>query len=159
MLIVLNGVPNSGKTSVAKVLQSKIPNTVHLQVDLLRNMYAWMPIEDAVPVALENTRSLLPSFFKRKMNVILDYPLDPYWHSYITNEIPKDIPIYTFTLKPKLEKVITNRGSREIDSFLVDRIKYLYETDMNSQSMGTFIDNSNLTAEETAKIVLKELVE
>jgi chloramphenicol 3-O-phosphotransferase len=36
MLIILNGVPNAGKTSVAKVIQAKIPNTVHLAVDVHR---------------------------------------------------------------------------------------------------------------------------
>ena len=56
-LIILNGVPNAGKSSVAQILQKQIPNTVHLEVDALRNMFKWMPIDEAFPIALENAPS------------------------------------------------------------------------------------------------------
>ena len=66
VIIILNGVPNAGKSTVARLLVEKLPNTAHLEIDLLR----------------------------------------------------------------------------EITSELRERIKYLYSTDMNDPSIGTFIDNS-----------------
>ena len=157
MLIILNGVPNAGKTSVAKVLQAKIANTVHLEVDVLRNMFEWMPIEHAVPIALENARSIIPNFLSRGMNVVFDYPLDLYWHSHLTKDLPEGLKIKTFTLRPRLEVVMRNRGEREITPEFSERIRYLYGTDMNDSSLGTFLDNSDLTAKDTAIIILKEL--
>jgi Chloramphenicol phosphotransferase-like protein len=157
MLIILNGVPNAGKTSVARVIQAKIPNTVHLEVDVLRNMYEWMPIEDAIHIALENAKSIIPNFLDRGMNVVLDYPLDPYWHSYLVNNLPKGISVHTFTLRPRLDVVTKNRGDREISSELLERIKYLYATNINDPSLGVFIDNSELTANDTAVIILEQI--
>lgn len=157
MLIILNGVPNAGKTSVAKVLQARMPNTVHLEVEVLRNMFEWMPIGDAVPIALENAKSILPNFLRRGMNVVFDYPLDVYWHSYLVKDLPEGVQVRTFTLCPRLEVAMRNRGAREIAPEFAERIKYLYETDMNDPSLGMFIDNSELTAIDTATVILEEL--
>ena len=158
LIIFLNGVPNAGKSSVARVLQSKINNSVHLEVDLLRSMYEWMPLADAIGVATENAKSIIPNFIKRGMNVIVDYPLDPYWHRYLLEGLPQDLKVYTFTLKPQLEVVAKNRGGgREISPELSERIKFLYNTDMYDPSLGTFIDNSELSAEATAAIILKKI--
>ncbi|WNN88304.1 hypothetical protein [Gloeocapsopsis dulcis] len=142
---------------MAKVIQAKIPNTVHLEVDALRNMYAWMPIEDAIHIALENAKSIIPNFLHRGMNVVIDYPLDPYWHSYLVNDLPEGIKVQTFTLRPRLDVVTKTRGEREISSELSERIRYLYATNMNDPSLGVFIDNSELTANETAGILLEEM--
>jgi Chloramphenicol phosphotransferase-like protein len=157
MLIILNGVPNAGKTSVAKVIQAKISNTVHLEVDVLRNMYEWMPIEDAIHIALENAKSIIPNFLNRGMNLVLDYPLDPYWHSYLVNDLPEGIKVQTFTLRPRLDIVTKNRGERDISLELSERIRYLYTTNMNDPSLGIFIDNSELTANDTAGIILEKM--
>ena len=157
MIIILNGVPNAGKTSVARVIQAKIPNTVHIEVDVLRNMYEWMPIDDAIHIALENAKSIIPNFLDRGMNIVVDYPLDPYWHSYLINNLPEGITVKTFTLRPRLDVATKNRGGREISSELSQRIRYLYATNMNDPSLGVFIDNSELTANDTASIILEEM--
>lgn len=41
MIIFLNGSKNSGKSTVAKILQDKLPNTAHVEVDNLRDFISW----------------------------------------------------------------------------------------------------------------------
>jgi len=65
--------------------------------------------------------------------------------------------IYFFTLAPNIEKVITNRGSRELEDSEVERIKYHYNIGIHSPSFGEIIDNSNQTPEETVKCILTKL--
>ena len=157
-LIILNGVPNAGKSSVAQVLQREIPNTVHLEVDALRNMFKWIPIDEAFPIALENALAIMPNFFARGLNVVLDYPLYLDWYNRIVREAEShNVTIHTYTLRPALNVVSQQRGAREISPEMSDRIKKLYLTDMHDLSIGKHIDNSNLTAEQTAAIILSDL--
>ncbi len=41
MIIFINGPINSGKTTVAKILSSKIPNTVNVEIDNLHEFIDW----------------------------------------------------------------------------------------------------------------------
>ena len=156
MIIILNGVPNSGKSTVARLIVERLPDTAHLEIDLLREMVHWMPLEEAIGVAFDSAIALLPEFMKRGMIVVIDYPLDLVWWDYIRTPAEEfGVPVYTFTLCPRLEVAIQNRGIREITSELRERIKYHYSTDMNDPSIGTFIDNSDLSPKETADRVLR----
>lgn len=42
MVIIINGPINSGKTTLAKILWEKIPNTAHVEVDKIREFIDWM---------------------------------------------------------------------------------------------------------------------
>ena len=109
-----------------------LPDTVHLEVDVLRHMHEWMPIETAIEVAMENAIAILPNFLKREMNVVFDYPLDLFWYDYILKGVEgAEAKIHTFTLCPNLDVVMQNRGTREISPALSERIRislrYRYE--------------------------------
>ncbi len=158
MIIFLNGSINSGKTTIANILAKKNSNTALLEIDTLRQMINWMPIDKAVPINLENVVSLIRNFSNKKFNVIVPYPLSQKNHDYVMNEL-KDIntKIFVFTLSPKLEKALTNRGNRELDDWEVERIKYHYNIGIHNPIFGEIIDNTEQTPEETANYILRKI--
>lgn len=145
MIIFLNGIPNSGKSTVAREIVKLLPNTVNCELDFIFEMYNWMPLSEGIGLLMENARTLLPSFLKRDLNVVLSYPLDRYWHDYLTSSIPNDVETYTILLTPPLDVVLTNRGTREASPALQARIGELYVT--NSQFVTNHRSSSKGTAE------------
>lgn len=59
---------------MAKLLAQRIPNTALLEVDTLRDMISWMPLEDSIPLNLRNTVSLIKNFVSDGLNVVIPYP-------------------------------------------------------------------------------------
>ncbi|MCX6722321.1 MAG: (d)CMP kinase [Candidatus Staskawiczbacteria bacterium] len=158
MIIFINGPINSGKTTVAKILVKKLPNSALLEIDALYEMINWMPISKAVPINLENAVSIIKNFLKNQLDIIVPYPLSQKNYDYMTEEL-KDLKekMYFFTLSPKLEKALINRGSRKIYEKEKDRIKYHYEIGINAPNFGEIIDNSEQSPKETAKIILDKI--
>jgi adenylate kinase family enzyme len=158
MIIFLNGSINAGKSTVAKILAKELENTALLEIDDLRQMISWMPIDQAVPINLENAVSVIRNFTKNNLNVVVPYPLSQKNYEYVIDGL-KDIDTqkYFFTLAPSLEKAITNRGARELDNQEKDRIAYHYKIGIHSPSFGEIIDNSDQTPEETARIILAKI--
>lgn len=155
MIIFLNGSINAGKTTVAKILAKKLSRTALLEIDALREMIDWMPIDQAVPINLENAVSVIKNFSKNGLNVIIPYPLSQKNYDYVLNKL-KDLndKIYIFTLAPKIEKALINRGTRELDDWERERIKYHYEIGIHQPSFGEVIDNSEQTPEETSDCII-----
>lgn len=67
--------------------------------------------------------------------------------------------IYFFTLSPSLESVLKNRGTRELNEWEVNRIKYHYQIGVNSPSFGDIIDNTDEPPSETADKILNKISE
>lgn len=158
MIIFLNGSINSGKTTVAEILAKKLSSVAIVEIDALRAMINWMPIDQAIPINLENAVSVIRNFSKRGLDVIIPYPLSQKNYEYVADNL-KDIDTqkYFFTLAPSLEKAITNRGTRELDDQEKKRIAYHYDIGIHSPSFGEIIDNSDQTPEETARIILAKI--
>lgn len=156
MIIFINGTINAGKTTVAKLLAAKIPNSALVEIDAFRAMIEWMPLEQAIPLNLENAVSVIKNFSKQGIHVIVPYPLSQKNYEYVVKEL-EPLEIKVFTLAPSLESALSNRGSRELDEKEKDRIKRQYEMGIHTPSFGEIIDNSNTTPEQTAEIILNKL--
>ena len=158
MIIFLNGSINAGKSTVAKILAKKLSDVALLEIDALREMIEWMPIDQAVPINLENAISVIKNFSKRNLNVIVPYPLSQKNYDYMTENL-KDLEtkIYFFTLAPKIETALTNRGTRELDDWERERIQHHYDIGIASPTFGEIIDNSEQTPEETADYILTKI--
>lgn len=158
MIIFLNGSINSGKSTVAKILAKKLSNTAVVEVDTLRGMIEWMPIDQSIPINLENAVSIIKNFSKRNLNVIVPYPLSQRNYDYLMKELDDtDTKMYFFTLSPKLEKILTNRGDRELDELEKERIKCHYNSGINTPLFGSIINNTDQTPEETAEEIFKNI--
>lgn len=158
MIIFLNGSINAGKSTVAKLLVKELPNTALVEIDAFHEMIGWMPIEQSVPINLENAVSVITNFAKRNLNVIIPYPLSQKNYDYMMENL-KDLntAIHVFTLAPQLEKVLTNRGARELNDWEKERIKHHYSIGIQNPTFGEIIDNSEQTPEETTWYVLDKI--
>ena len=156
MIILINGTINAGKTTVAKLLATKISNSALVEIDTLRAMIEWMPLEQAIPLNLENAVSVIKNFSKNGLHVIVPYPLSQKNYEYLLKEL-EPLEIRVFTLALSLESALSNRGNRELDEKEKDRIKHQYEIGIHTPSFGEIIDNSNKKPEETAEIILNKL--
>jgi len=160
MIIFLNGSINAGKSTVAKILAKSVKNTALLEIDVFHEMIEWMPIDEAVPLNLKNAVSVISNFIKRGLNVIVPYPLSQKNYEYMIDNL-KDIntKVCFFTLAPKLEKVLTNRGSREITNQEKDRINHHYYIGIPNPTFGEIIDNSEQAPQETVDYILSKIHE
>jgi cytidylate kinase len=158
MIIFLNGSINSGKSTVAKILGKEMSKSALVEIDVLRDMIGWMPINEAIPINLENAISVIRNFSKNGLDVIVPYPLSQKNYDYMVAGLKDlDIKIYVFTLAPKLEKTLTNRGTRELDDWERNRIKYHYDIGIHKPNFGEIIDNTDQTPEETVSIILNKI--
>jgi adenylate kinase family enzyme len=157
-IIFVNGSINAGKSTVAKLIEKELPNTALVEIDALRAMIDWMPLEQSIPLNLENAVSVITNFVRRGINIIIPYPLSQKNYDFLRQNL-KDLnsDIHVFTLAPKLEKVLTNRGARELDGWEKERIRHHYDTGIQNPGFGEVIDNTNQTPEETAAIILSKL--
>lgn len=160
MIIFLNGSINAGKSTVAKILAKEMENTALLEIDVFHKMIEWMPIDKAVPINLENALSVIRNFIKRGMSVIVPYPLSQKNYDFMMSGL-KDLEtdIHIFTLAPKLEKVLRNRGTRELTEQEKERIKHHYDIGIPNPTFGEIIDNSEQTPQETADYILSKIYE
>ena len=75
MIIFINGSINSGKSTIAKRLSEKIPNSIVLEIDVLRDFIKFVSLDKAIPINLENAVSLTKNFINHNFSVIIPYPL------------------------------------------------------------------------------------
>jgi len=158
MIVFINGSINSGKSTIAKMLVDKIGNCVNLELDRFHEFLEWMPIGEVIPINLKNAVSLIKNYLEMGFNIVVPYPLSQKNYDYLMENLKNlNTKILVFTLAPKIEKVLTNRGNRELNDLEISRIKYHYEIGINNPSFGKIIDNTNQTSEETLKIILNEI--
>jgi adenylate kinase family enzyme len=158
MIILISGSINSGKSTVAKIIQKELKNTALVEIDALRAMIDWMPIDKAVPINLKNAVAVIKNFVEAGIHVIVPYPLSQKNYDYVQNELSKlGTDIFVFTLAPRLEKALNNRGDRKLEKSEIERIKYHYNIGIASPTFGTILDNSDETPQETARKILKNI--
>lgn len=158
MIIFINGSINSGKSTVSKLLAEKLGNTAVVEIDSLRAFVEWMPLDQTIPLNLANAVSVITNFANNNLGVIVPYPLSEKNYLYMMENLKGlTAPIYVFTLAPKLEKVLTNRGTRELNEQEKERIKYHYDIGIHSPTFGDIIDNSEQSPEETVALILNKI--
>lgn len=154
MIIFLSGSINSGKSTIANLLTKEFPRTAHIEVDVIHNMYYWLPLEEAIPLNLKNTLSITLNLLKENMNVIITYPLSKEEYEFFNRHLPDTEQRFFFTLDPSIEKALKNRGSRELTEWEKERIKFHYSTGLNNPGFGITLDTSMHTPIDTVNEIL-----
>jgi hypothetical protein len=158
MIIFINGSINSGKSTIAKLLVKELTKTALVEIDTFHEMIEWMPIDEAIPLNLENALTVIRNFTNRGLNVIVPYPLSQKNYDYfITGLKNLEVETHVFTLAPKLEKTLTNRGTRELTDWERQRIQHHYNIGIHKPNFGEIIDNTDQAPEETAKLILNKI--
>lgn len=153
MIVFINGSINAGKSTIAKILASKIPNTANVEIDNLRDFIHWLEIDKAVPINLENAVLVINNFAKHGFNVVVPYPLSPKNYEYLKKELV-DNELYFFTLSPDIKKVQSDTKDRKLTQWERDRIQYHYDIGISNPVFGKIIDNTNQTPDETVEEII-----
>ncbi|MFS8159481.1 MAG: hypothetical protein ACMG6E_04570 [Candidatus Roizmanbacteria bacterium] len=157
MLIILNGPINAGKSTIAKLLSEMILNTAHVEVDKIREFISWMEGSEGWNMSFEAAIPLAKKFIEKGLNVIIAYHISKDDYQKIVDELGSSSgDMYAFTLRPTMELLLQNRGSREIGEREINKIKDTYNREMY-QSHGEIIDNTHQTPEQTAKHIYNKV--
>src|SRR3989344_753701 len=156
MIIFINGSINAGKSTIAKILASKITNTTNVEIDTLHEYINLLEIDKAVPINLENAVLVINNFAKHGYNVVVPYPLSQRNYEYLKKEL-RDNKLFFFTLSPEIEKVQNDTNDRKLTQWERDRIQHHYDIGISSPTFGKIIDNTNQTPEETAREIISLL--
>ncbi len=158
MIIFLSGSINSGKSTIAKILIKRMPDCVNLEVDKICEFVDHIEKEEIEDIIFENVISLIKDYVKHGLNVIVSYPLSNGRFDYLESQLKEnDSSIYLFTLNPRLEIAMSERGERRAKTIDSERVKFHYEIGINKLDKGINIDNSNQTPEETIDEILSHI--
>lgn len=158
MIIILNGPINSGKTTVAKILWELIPNLAHIEIDKIREFIDWMENKPSWELSFSTALTVAKEFLKKDLNVLITYHISDKGYKQIKECLePIDKDIFAFTLLPPIHKTLTNRGTRELNQWEIQRIKETYEKEKHKVLYGETIDNSTQTPQETADYIFNKV--
>jgi len=153
MIIFINGSINAGKSTVAKILASKIPNTANVEIDSFHEFIHWLEIDKAVPINLENAVLVINNFAKRGYNVVVPYPLSQKNYEFLKKELTGNA-LHFFTLSPDIKKAQSDTKDRVLTQWERDRIKHHYDIGISQPAFGKIIDNTDQKPEETAEEII-----
>jgi hypothetical protein len=134
-----------------------LPRTAHVEVDSLREFIAWMPLEESIPINLENAVAVAKILLGHGLRVVLSYPLRSEDYQWLLAQF--ECKLHIFTLRPALAVSQSQRGARVLSEWEVARIAYHYTTEGANPNLGWVIDNTQMTPEETARAIIGQLRE
>lgn len=158
-LILISGSINSGKSTTSKKLAALLPRSALIHGDRVRHFVTWLPLEQALPITLQNLSDIAKNFLEAGINVIVDYPLEQTQFEAFSSQLAAYAStIHAFVLSPRLEVAQSQRGERILSTKEIERIAYHYQTKLHDPDFGIRIDNSELTVEETAQMMYGHLI-
>jgi len=156
MIIFISGTITSGKSTIANLLQKEMPNTVVIEPDKLRDFMRWMPLEEFIPINLENISSLVKNFVKNDLNVVIPNPLSQKNYDFFIENLKNlNTEIYVFTLIPDEKELLKSNRGYKLNNWEKERIKYHKKIGLTNPKFGIKIYSTNQTPEETTEEILK----
>jgi len=157
MIIILNGSINAGKSTIAKLLAQKLPNSVIVEPDDF-DKESGLSLDKRFRRNLEEALVVVKTETRAGRNCIVPYPLSQHSYDFVVNEL-RDLnqKIFAFTLNPGLEVASGNRGARELTKWERDRVKVHHDTGIHQPKFGVIIENNHQTPEETAEEIFEIL--
>jgi predicted kinase len=154
-VVIINGPPGVGKTTVSRVLASLVPGTVCIRGDDLR---AFSPIDAREHLGGGSTFRAAAVLAKAYLamgasRVLIDYVFLRRSHvAYFRESFGSETaPAYMFTLWAPLRVVQAREQARVARSPLGSAVEECWnEIDLNRSMLGEFIENTALTPTEVA---------
>lgn len=163
-LLFIGGPMGVGKTSVAKLLQKKLPQTVYLDGDWCWFTNPWILNEETRQIALDNICYMLNNFLASKsyQNIILTWILqsDELIES-ITNRLNlKNVSFYNFSLIASEEAIINRLELDLAEGIRTERVvipRSLERLEQIKKVSSIQIDTTDKGEDEVVEEILEEL--
>ena len=161
LILNINGPINAGKTTVSKLLDESLSDSLFIEVDDLLTDEE----EDRLGLSMEagwkeRVDRLEKIILQKKADktcrvLIFAYPIVrknfERWKSYEDGQTR----FFNITLSPSLEKCLTNRGTRELTEWEHSRIRQMYaEHYQDPEFSDLIIDNGEQTPRQTVQVIL-----
>ena len=165
-VLLLNGMPGAGKTTVAHLIAMNVPKGAHINGDEIHNLVVGGRIhppgtpEDEVQRQLmlreRNMALLADSFFESGVFPILDNCISKRRYlDYLTSRI-RSRPIVMVVLAPPME-VALKRDKQRIEKTVARLYTDIYiEMCEELSKIGLWLDTQSMTPEQTAEVVLQQ---
>ena len=160
LILNINGLMNSGKSTVSKILVNLLSNATFIEVDELMSDEEQEKLGLSLQQGWRERHKRLNQKLKALKEsheyetVIFAYPIaDNTYQEWKTLE-DNTTKFLNVTLAPSLEECLKNRGTRELNDWDRNRIREMYEEGYQKRPYSDFIiNNDNQTPEETAEII------
>jgi chloramphenicol 3-O-phosphotransferase len=164
-VVILSGPSGAGKSSVAEALAQRYDRTVHLQTDLLFSAIRMGFISPMMPESDRQNRMIArvaaraaSAFAQDLFAVLIDGVIGPHLLSIYVHELKvAAVPVHFALLLPSVEESIRRVAPRTADRRMIEA----EHRDLHRQFAehgefaGCVIDNTAMTAEETADVVME----
>lgn len=157
IIININGVINSGKSTLSKILAKKLPNSIFIEVDDLTEENEFSDFKIRINERLNRLYEKLKLLiYDSKYDyIIFAYPVNNKSYQQIYEIANNKAKFIVATLNPHIDVCLTNRGTRELNDWEKNRIHEMYNEGYNSFSKSDIIiDNTNQTPEQTVSTII-----
>ncbi len=163
--VILSGPSGAGKSSVAEALAQRYDRTVHLETDLLFRAVRMGYIHPMQPESDRQNRMIAraaaraaSAFAQDLFAVFIDGVIGPHLLRIYVDELKvASVPVHFVLLMPSVEESIRRVAPRAPDRRLIEaEHRELHrQFEERGEFAGCVIDNTAMTAEETADIVME----
>jgi predicted kinase len=152
VLVFISGSINSGKTTICRALADEL-GAVCLNVDDLNDTIPNFNLATDLDKSMDLAINEINKYLDDGRDVIANYVLRPKDFDRLQKEVMTEEQ-FVITLSPRLEVAQSNRGSRALTDWEIQRVKYHYDTGIATPNFGHIIDNSDLSVEQTVRKIL-----
>ncbi len=164
-VVILSGPSGAGKSSVAEALAQRYDRTVHLETDLLFRairmgfIHPMQPESDRQNRMISRAAARAASAFARDLfAVFIDGVIGPHLLPIYVDELKvAAVPVHFVLLLPTVEETLQRVAPRAADRRLIEaEHRELHRGfSEHGEFAGCVIDNTAMTAEETADVVME----
>ena len=161
ILLNIKGPINAGKTTVSRILEKKLPDSLFIEVDDLLSedeaKQLGLSMREAWRESVNRLERLIlkEKAEKRYEIVFFAYPIGRDYYDRWKGYEDENTRFVNVTLSPSLENSLTNRGKRDLTAWEHDRILQMYEEGCHHPEFSDLIiHNDDQTPEQTAQVVL-----
>ncbi|WP_306353030.1 hypothetical protein [Flavobacterium sp. '19STA2R22 D10 B1'] len=156
MIICINGVVNSGKTTIGKLLAEKLPNALFIDGDD-NGLEDEHRLKEHIQASMTYIQQSIQNI--KKEYLVVAYPLRQIDYDFIQSECVKtEQELYVITLNTPESIALTNRGERKLMAWERKRIKEMYKQGYATRSFSNwFVDNGSLTPNQTVDILIDKI--
>ena len=155
MIIIINGPPGIGKTTIAYKLSKKLKKSVVIEVDRIKYFAVdKRKTTEAIDIGDQHVFMMVGALRSSKENIIIDfvYETPKYFEAVVKQFRAIDRNVYAFRLRCTLADNLKRDRRRAKDVRLGSRINEIFaRLDERGDSVGYTVETTGLSVEKTAE--------
>jgi Cdc6-like AAA superfamily ATPase len=155
MIIIINGPPGIGKTTIANKLSKKLKKSLVIEVDRIKYFAVdKRKTTEAIDIGDQQVFAMVGALRSSKENIIIDfvYETPKYFEAVVKQLRAIDRNVFAYRLRCTLTDNLKRDGRRTRDVRLGPRIKEIYSRlDERGDTVGYTVETTGLSVEKTAE--------